>query len=114
MPVWGVWLENSFYFSTSATSRKGRNLAVNPYCTITVSRHAIDIIVEGMAAPVADESTLHGVAARYSQKYETPLTVRDGAVYVESGDGGPLYKLTPTVAFGFCEDGEFSATRWRF
>ncbi len=29
MPVWGVWYDNQFYFSTGRESRKARNLAVN-------------------------------------------------------------------------------------
>ena len=36
MVIWGVWLEDSFWFSTGAASRKARNLAVNPRC---VDRH---------------------------------------------------------------------------
>jgi len=35
MPVWGVWVDDAFYFSTGRKSRKGRNLAANPACTIT-------------------------------------------------------------------------------
>ena len=114
MPVWGVWLENRFYFSTSATSRKGRNLAANPDCTISVSRHAIDIVVEGSAVLLTDGSLAQRVAELYGPKYEWPVTVRDCGIYGENGDGGPLYVLTPAVAFGFKEEPEFGATRWRF
>ena len=32
MPVWGLWLDDAFYFSTGASSRKARNLAANPRC----------------------------------------------------------------------------------
>ena len=114
MPVWGVWLDSKFYFSTSATSRKGKNLAKNPHCAINVSRHAMDIVVEGTADMVTEDATLHRVAEAYSPKYEWPLTVRGGGVYGENGDGGPVYVMTPTVAFGFGDASDFSATRWRF
>ena len=30
MVVWGIWLDGAYYFSTSATSRKARNLQQNP------------------------------------------------------------------------------------
>jgi pyridoxine/pyridoxamine 5'-phosphate oxidase len=30
MVIWGVWLGESFWFSTGAKSRKARNLAANP------------------------------------------------------------------------------------
>jgi hypothetical protein len=114
MPVWGVWLDGAFYFSTSATSRKGRNLAANPSCTITVSLDGIDVVVEGAAAILDDESMLRRVADVYGPKYDWPLTVRDGGIYGENGDGGPIYKLSPAVAFGFEAEGTFAATRWRF
>ena len=32
MPVWGVWVDDRFYFSTGAQSRKARNLAANASC----------------------------------------------------------------------------------
>src|SRR5438045_7631525 len=34
MPVWGIWLDGAFYFSTSVTSRKAKNLADNPRCVV--------------------------------------------------------------------------------
>jgi hypothetical protein len=32
MIIWGLWFEDSFWFSTGAASRKARNLAENPRC----------------------------------------------------------------------------------
>jgi nitroimidazol reductase NimA-like FMN-containing flavoprotein (pyridoxamine 5'-phosphate oxidase superfamily) len=114
MPVWGVWLDNDFYFSTSATSRKGRNLAANPNCAVTVSLDAIDVVAEGTVSIVDDESTLRRVVDVYVPKYDWPLTIRERGVYGENGDGGPMYRLSPVVAFGFEPGGTFKATRWRF
>src|SRR5690242_4624396 len=37
MVVWGLWLEDGFYFSTGKNSRKARNLAANPRCVICSS-----------------------------------------------------------------------------
>jgi hypothetical protein len=34
MPVWGVWMEEAFYFSCGQASRKARNLALNPACVV--------------------------------------------------------------------------------
>jgi hypothetical protein len=114
MPVWGVWLDNRFYFSTSETSRKGKNLAANPNCTISTARHTIDLVVEGTVALLTDEALAQTVAALYGPKYEWPVTVRACGIYGENGDGGPLYVVTPTVAFGFGATADFTATRWRF
>ena len=114
MPVWGVWLENRFYFSTSPASRKGKNLGANPHCTISVSHGGFDLVVEGSAALLTNDALALTVAALYAPKYEWPVTVRDCGIYGENGDGGPLYAMTPDVAFGFGLIGPFSATRWRF
>ena len=114
MPVWGVWLEDRFYFSTSPTSRKGKNLAAEPRCSISTSRHAIDIVMEGTAALLTDDALAHRIAGLYGPKYDWPVTVRDCGIYGANGDGGPLYVMTPTAGFGFKEEPEFTATRWRF
>jgi hypothetical protein len=114
MPVWGVWLDGAFYFSTSPTSRKGKNLAANPHCTISLSGAGLDLVLEGTAAVEASATTLARVAGVYAPKYDWPLTVRDGGLYGENGDGGPLYVLTPIAAFGFGAAESFTATRWRF
>src|SRR5271165_1963277 len=47
MPVWGVWLDDAFFFSTGRKSRKGQNLAANPACTITNENGEEAAIVEG-------------------------------------------------------------------
>lgn len=114
MPVWGVWLQGKFYFSTSPRSRKGRNLADNPACTIALSGAGLDVVVEGAASVETDETTLAAVAELYGPKYDWRVTVRDGGLYGENGDGGPVYAVTPAVVFGFGLSGGFSATRWRF
>ncbi len=38
MVVWGIWLDGAYYFSTSATSRKGRNLQQNPNCVVCTEK----------------------------------------------------------------------------
>ena len=32
MPVWGVWLDDAFWFNTGGESRKAKNLAANAHC----------------------------------------------------------------------------------
>src|ERR1700720_4522180 len=34
MPVWGVWIDDAFHFSTGTQSRKARNLVHNPNCVV--------------------------------------------------------------------------------
>src|SRR6202171_6687352 len=49
MPVWGVWLDDAFFFSTGRKSRKGQNLAANPACTIANDDGEEAVVVEGLA-----------------------------------------------------------------
>jgi nitroimidazol reductase NimA-like FMN-containing flavoprotein (pyridoxamine 5'-phosphate oxidase superfamily) len=119
MPVLAGWLDDALHFSTGATSRKGKNLARDSHCVITVGNHVLDLVVEGEAVKVSDEAKLQRVADMYASKYAWHVTVRDGAFYADGAPtAGPppyeVYEVTPTLAFGFGKDESFSATRWRF
>lgn len=107
MPVWGVWLDDAFYFSTGQQSRKARNLAANPHCVVCVEHADEALIVEGVAEQVTDPGLRQLFANAYGAKYEW-----DMEEFAE-----PIYVVQPTVVFAFLSGtGEFtgSATRWVF
>ena len=107
MPVWGIWLDDAFYFSTGAQSRKARNLAANPYCVVGIELDDEAISVEGQAIPVADPIVIQRFAETYGTKYHWSM----------EGFAEPVYVVRPTIAFAFSSvTGEFqrSATRWTF
>lgn len=119
VPVLAVWLDGALHFTSSPTARKARNLARSPDCIIAVGAPALDLVVEGQAAKVRDDATLHRVAEAYASKYQWQVTVRDGGFWAEGAPtAGPppydVYRVTPTAAFGFGTDETFGATRWRF
>lgn len=132
MPVLGLWMDGAFYFITGETTRKGKNLAGDPRCVITATSTtlpALDLILEGDARKVADETELQRVAEAYGSKMGWPLEVRDGAVFGPNAPtAGPppyaVYELRPTTVFGLpgiagteqglASAGAFSPTRWRF
>lgn len=119
MPVLAVWVDGSVHFCAGATTRKAKNLARDPHCVITARSDALDLVVEGRAEKVNDNATLARVAEAYASKYGWPVVVRDGVFY---GEGAPtagpppyeVYKVIPTVMFGFSTDETFTATRWHF
>src|ERR1700716_1870415 len=103
------------YTSPPPASRKGRNLAHNPRCVLTVSGETTDLVVECEATEVTGDTERHDVADAFEAKYHWVLTVRDGLVHEDSLPGSPVYdfyQLAPTRAFGFGLDG-LTATRWR-
>ena len=104
MPVWGVWVDDAFYFSTGRKSRKGRNLAANPACTVTNDDGEEAVIVEGSAEEVKDAAVLEQVAGAYKKKYKMdPRSM-----------GEPIFAVRPRTVFGFIEKSfPKSATRWR-
>src|SRR5438034_836294 len=57
------WLNGDLYFTSSPATRKARDLAVNPRCTISVRLAGIDLVLDGTAARVTDPHTLEQVAA---------------------------------------------------
>jgi nitroimidazol reductase NimA-like FMN-containing flavoprotein (pyridoxamine 5'-phosphate oxidase superfamily) len=105
MPVWGVWLDDAFFFSTGRNSRKGQNLAANPACTVTNDHGVEAVIVEGQATMVEDAAALKRIAGAYQKKYKMdPRSM-----------GEPIFRVKPKRVFGFVEKTfSQSATRWRF
>ncbi|OGO32765.1 MAG: hypothetical protein A2Z03_10660 [Chloroflexi bacterium RBG_16_56_8] len=113
-PVWGVWLDEAFYFSSGARSRKARNLAVNPKCVISTDQANVPVILEGRARRVSNHALLRHVAEAYSKKYQWQLEPTAEGVRDSHGNGGPVFAVHPHVVFAFNEDLAGSATRWVF
>lgn len=105
MAVWGVWSADSFLFSTGGSSRKARNLAFDPRCTVVAEDAAEAVIVEGTASLLTDRDQLEALAEEYQAKY-------DGGFPASSH----VYRVLPEVVFGMIEaSGQFTqtATRWK-
>ncbi len=52
--VGAVWLDGTFWFQTGSGTRKSRNVARDPRCTIALSIRDADVVFEGDAARVTD------------------------------------------------------------
>ena len=117
--VGAVWLDGDLYFTSGPGTRKARNLAANPACTLSVRLSGIDLVLEGEASRVTDQSTLERAAALY-RKGGWPVQVQDGAFtapYSAPSAGPPpwhLYRMSFHTAFGVATTEPFGATRWRF
>jgi len=105
MPVWGLWHEDAFYFSTGNQSCKARNLAANPNCVVCNEDAEQAVIVEGAASVWRDAASFEDFAREYQKKYK--LNIR--------GMKEPIYRVTPRVVFGLYEKKfPVTATRWLF
>ncbi len=110
MPVWGVWIDDVFYFGTAPDAVKARNLASNPAAVVHLESGDDVVIVEGRAQKMVemDAELYERVAAAYAPKY-------DGFAPNSPSVNEPLYAVHPQVVFAWLEhDFPRTATRWQF
>ncbi len=119
MPVWTVWVDGAFSFVAGATTRTRKNLAHNAHCVITVASTGLDVVVEGEARRVSDETRLQRIADAYAVQGWHP-TVRKSVFSADDealGAGPPpydVYEVVPVTVVGLGTDEPYGATRWRF
>lgn len=110
-PVWGVWLEDRFYFSSG--SRIRRNLERCSDVGVNLESGDECVILEGVAASLDREDAIQRVTEAYNAKYHWNLEPKPGE----------FFEVRPRVVFGWLCDGSgrdggalFSqtATRWLF
>ncbi len=105
-PVWGLWFEERFYFSTSPKSVTGRNISINPSLSVNLESGDDVVILEGTAEVVTDPPFLSRLDEVYYSKYSYHLLHEDGE---------PAYALRHRVVFAWLErDFTGSATKYRF
>jgi hypothetical protein len=105
-PVWGIWVDGVFVFSTDPVSRKAKALAKQPGCVIHLESGDDVLIVHGIAERLAP-----GDALPYLAPYERKYGV---AIDLERPDHA-AFRVTPLFALSWLER-EFgvTATRWDF
>jgi hypothetical protein len=117
--IGAVWADDALWFATGPRTRKARNLAANPVCTISCRLAGIDLVLEGRAERVTDADTLERLAAVYRDTGWPAEVDRDAftAPYSAPSAGPPpwhLYRFTLGTAFGVATAEPHGASRWRF
>jgi PPOX class probable F420-dependent enzyme len=115
------WLDGTFWFETGRSTRKGRNLARDPRCTLTVATDEFDLVLEGEATLVSDPSTVARLAAIWAEG-GWPARVDDSGVALTAEFSAPsagpppwfVYRLHATSATALQTVEPGGATRWRF
>jgi hypothetical protein len=117
--IGAAWYDGDLYFQCGPKTRKARNVAANPACTISGSLPGMDLVFEGEARRVTDTATLEAIAAIYREG-DWPVQV-DGdaftAPYSAPSAGPPpwhLFRITAHTVFGMATAEPYGATRWRF
>jgi hypothetical protein len=117
--VGALWFDGAFYIVSGPGTRKSRNLAMNPACTISAALRGIDLVIEGEATRITDEPTLEKLAGLYRAQGWPAEAENDAftAPYSAPSAGPPpwyLYRVTVHTAFGVAGEEPHGATRWRF
>ena len=117
--VGALWSDGDLCVVSGPGTRKSRNLAANPACTVSAALSGIDLVLEGEAARVADGPTLERLAALYRQAGWPAEVAGDAftAPYSAPSAGPPpwhLYRFTFDTAFAVAGAEPYGATRWRF
>ena len=107
MPVWGIWLDETFYFGTGRSSVKGRNLARNPAVSVHLESGDDVVILEGVVEEVSDRLLLRHIYDVYGEKYKLDMSAN------AEEDAEPTYALRPTTGFAWLEQ-DFPNTATRF
>jgi Pyridoxamine 5'-phosphate oxidase len=126
-PLIAVWLEEAIYFCTGPDERKNRNIERNRQIVMATGCNKLhegyDVVVEGDAVRISDESSLKRIADAYFAKYgeEWRFRVHRGEFYHDTGSiretdtgGALIYEVRPKTVFGFGKGEPYSQTRWRF
>jgi nitroimidazol reductase NimA-like FMN-containing flavoprotein (pyridoxamine 5'-phosphate oxidase superfamily) len=110
MPVWGVWHDGSFWFSSSCGSRKARNLIEDGRCVVTTEDALDPVVLEGTAELITGMDQLQTLLRLENEKYATSYGIE-----MLDPAHNCTFRVRPTWGFGLKQD-DFtgSPTRWRF
>jgi len=100
MPVWGVWHGGLLWFSSGGRSRKVRNIAAAPRCTISIEDALSPVILSGVATITTDRADIRTFVEVANAKYE-------GGYYSEEfldPAANATVKLAPEWAFALRHD----------
>ncbi len=118
--VGGLWLDGAFWFQTGAATRKGKNLARDARCTLSVATEEFDLVVEGEANKMTEPPIVADLARRWAAEGWPARVDESGqaltADYSAPSAGPPpwfVYRLTPRTVTAVGTVEPFGATRWR-
>jgi PPOX class probable F420-dependent enzyme len=119
--VGALWVDDAFWFETGDGTRKAKNLARDPRCTLSVATGDFDLVVEGEARKNTDPPTVAVMAERWAEQ-GWPARVDDTgqaltAEFSAPSAGPPpwfVYRIVPSTATALLTVEPGGATRWRF
>jgi general stress protein 26 len=119
-PLVAVWVDDTIFFCTGPGEQKACNLRTNQNVILTTGCNTwdkgFDVVVEGTASRVMDNTKLARLAGAWATKWDGQwhFEVVDGAFQHEGGTGvAYVFEVTPTKVLSFAKETS-AATRHRF
>jgi PPOX class probable F420-dependent enzyme len=119
--IGAAWVDRTFWFETGQRTRKGKNLAADPRCTLSVATHEFDLIVEGTAQLVEDPDVVAALAEQWAADGWPARVDESGTALTaefSAPSAGPppwhVYRLIPRRATALETVEPGGATRWTF
>jgi hypothetical protein len=117
--IGALWADGAFWFETGAGTRKGRNLARDPRCALSLATHEFDLVVQGRALLVTDPDLVTARAADWAAE-GWPAEVDASGVALTAPFSAPsagrppwhVYRIEATSMTALATTGEGGATRW--
>lgn len=109
-PVWGVWVDNTLFFSSGTTAVKSRNIARNPNVVVHLESGDDTVICEGKLVTLDHtDPRKPNIFKDYAQKYSFNPADNDDP------EKGKWYELQPEKIMTWLEsDFLNSVTYWLF
>lgn len=119
--VGALWVDGAFWFVTGERTRKAKNLARDPRCSLAVAPAGYDLVIEDEAVRVADSSMVATMAERWRNEgwpCEVDETGSALTAPFSAPSAGPspwsVYRLTLQGATALATQEPGGATRWQF
>jgi hypothetical protein len=119
--VGAVWVDGTYWFQTGSATRKGRNIARDPRCAVSVSANEFDLVVNGTAERISDPATVERLAAVWAEG-GWPCEVDESGTGLTAPFNAPatgpapwhVYRITPRSAVSVSTVAPGGTTRWTF
>ena len=116
--IGAMWHDGAFWFETGKTTRKGRNLARDPRCTMALALREFDLVVDGEAHLVTDPATVAELARLWAEDW--PCSVDESGTALTAPFSAPsagpppwqVYRIDASGATVLQTVDPGGATRW--
>jgi hypothetical protein len=119
--VGALWLDGTFWFQTGADTRKGRNVARDPRCSVALSVPGADVVIEGEGRRVTEPDAVARVANAWAEGGWPAKPDESGsgitAPFNAPSQGPPpwnVYRIEPRSATVVLSTEPGGLTRFRF